>query len=68
MIKNQEGKIYEEQLRSLGLFGSEQRRPRGDLAALQPFMALQLSKRAEVQHRALLLCDQDRPRGNGMEL
>lgn len=42
MIKGQEGKMYEEQLRSLGLFDPEQRGLKGDLAALQPLTALQL--------------------------
>lgn len=38
MMKGAEGKIYEELLKSLGLFSLEQRRPRDDLMATYNFL------------------------------
>ncbi|KAK4811098.1 hypothetical protein QYF61_016384, partial [Mycteria americana] len=56
MVTGLEGKTYEEQLRSLGLFSLEKRRLRGDLIAVYNFPQ-------EGQWRG-----SDRARGNGMKL
>ncbi|KAK4807118.1 hypothetical protein QYF61_018459 [Mycteria americana] len=58
IVKGLEGKTYEEQLRSLGLFSLEKRRLRGDLIAVYNFL-----KRGSGGRGADL-----RTRGNGMKL
>jgi len=49
MVKGLKGVIYEEQLRILGLFILEKRRPRGDLTAVYSFFL-----RGSGEGRALL--------------
>lgn len=65
MVKSLDGKTREEQLRSLGLFGLENRRLRGDLITFYTF--LMRSSGGEGANLFSLVTS-DRPRGNGDKL
>ncbi|KFW75988.1 Serine/threonine-protein kinase Nek11, partial [Manacus vitellinus] len=65
MVKGQEGELYEEWLRSLGLFNLEKRRLRGELIAVYKFF-MRGSRGADTDLFAVVTSD--RTQGNAMKL
>ncbi|RMC09754.1 hypothetical protein DUI87_13546 [Hirundo rustica rustica] len=67
IVKGLEGKLYEECLRSLGLFSLEKRRLKGDLIAVYSFL-MRASGGAGTDIDLFSLVISDRTRGNGLKL
>ncbi|RMC06927.1 hypothetical protein DUI87_16378 [Hirundo rustica rustica] len=65
MVKGLEVKLYEECLRSLGLFNLEKRRLRGDLIAVYNFL-MKGRGRADIDHFPVV--PSDRTRANGLNM
>ncbi|KAJ7404271.1 cd99 antigen-like [Willisornis vidua] len=65
MVKGIEGKSYEEQLRSLGLFSLEKRRLRGDLIAVYNIL---MRGRGRADTDLFTLVISDRIQGNGLKM
>ncbi|KAJ7418873.1 hypothetical protein WISP_57000 [Willisornis vidua] len=65
MVKGLEGKLYEEQLRSLGLFSLEKRRLRGDLTAVCNFL---VRERGGAGTYVFFVVTRDRTQRNSLKL